>query len=591
VTGIGSYCFSDCTALEAIHLSASLQTIGSYAFNQCDALQTIIIPDSVTTLGSYAFYDCDGLQSVTLSTGLKTIESYSFAHCDSLASAVIPYRVTAIAGNAFSNDVSLTAVTIPRSVTSIGAEAFNYPDRLIITGITGTYAETWAASHGFTFNGQNVPADSAVLNCSELTIEKGQYYDLSVTILPVGFTDAVSWKSDNENVATVTEDGKVYAKATGTATIRISVGENGVGANCTVTVVPASQSVSLSISLNYTSRTINAPDTLLMKATVSTNATLQGVTWSSSNPAVASVDESGLVTALKKGTATITATAKTTGGVTRTATCSVTVPNTAYFVTSAEEMQSAHNYDNSCSDVWCYSHAGAEKLTITFDSKTNLEEGFDFLYIYDGNGTQIGKYTGTSLAGQSLEVTGDTVRIKLVSDDSGSAYGFALTEIEPYIFVPVAAQGISFKSEYVNLSLDATVTLVPVFDPLDTTNQEVTWSSSNKDVVSVSKDGVICGISAGTAVITAISEDGGFAASVTVRVSAASALGDVNNDGDIDSVDAMILLRYSVNLVTLTEAQLAAADVNGDGNADIGDAVLILRYDVGYIHSFPAEQK
>ena len=66
-------------------------------------------------------------------------------------------------------------------------------------------------------------------------------------------------------------------------------------------------------------------------------------------------------------------------------------------------------------------------------------------------------------------------------------------------------------------------------------------------------------------------------------------MGDINNDGDPDAGDALLVLRYSVGLVSLSEAQKLVADVNGDGDIDAGDAVLLLRYDAGLIETFPAE--
>ena len=68
-------------------------------------------------------------------------------------------------------------------------------------------------------------------------------------------------------------------------------------------------------------------------------------------------------------------------------------------------------------------------------------------------------------------------------------------------------------------------------------------------------------------------------------------MGDINNDGDADAGDALLVLRYSVGLASLSEAQKQVADVNGDGDIDAGDAVLLLRYDAGLIDAFPAEDQ
>lgn len=63
-------------------------------------------------------------------------------------------------------------------------------------------------------------------------------------------------------------------------------------------------------------------------------------------------------------------------------------------------------------------------------------------------------------------------------------------------------------------------------------------------------------------------------------------LGDVNGDGYVDSLDAALVLKYDVKLVSFDESQISAGDVNGDGGANSLDAALILRYDANLINSF-----
>ncbi|MDE6606860.1 MAG: Ig-like domain-containing protein, partial [Lachnospiraceae bacterium] len=149
--------------------------------------------------------------------------------------------------------------------------------------------------------------------------------------------------------------------------------------------------------------------------------------WSSSNEAVASVDEKGRVSAHTKGTAETTVTAQDGSGVSKS--CMVTVTNNAYICSSVEELESIHNYPDNCSDFWVYTKEGAQTLYLTFDDRTELEDSRDYLYVYDNEGTQIGKYTGKQLAGKSIEVSGDSVKIKLVSDSTGTAWGFKVTSV------------------------------------------------------------------------------------------------------------------------------------------------------------------
>lgn len=64
------------------------------------------------------------------------------------------------------------------------------------------------------------------------------------------------------------------------------------------------------------------------------------------------------------------------------------------------------------------------------------------------------------------------------------------------------------------------------------------------------------------------------------------ALGDVNHDGNVDSLDAMIVLRYDAGLIGLSDSRLITGDVNFDGDVDSTDAFLILRYDANLITGF-----
>lgn len=63
-------------------------------------------------------------------------------------------------------------------------------------------------------------------------------------------------------------------------------------------------------------------------------------------------------------------------------------------------------------------------------------------------------------------------------------------------------------------------------------------------------------------------------------------LGDVNDDGTIDSADALLVLKHSVHLLDLDAVQQLAANVNKDNTIDSSDALLILRYSVHLIDKF-----
>ena len=419
---IGNYAFRNNDALSEIMIPNNVATIGNYAFQDSDALTTVKISDSVTTIGQYIFEHCDALKDVKLGSGLTKIPLYAFNLCPELQKIVLPYRITTVDANAFTNCTKLTEVIIPRGTTTISASAFSYPDRLTIYGISGTYAETYANQIGATFVNREVNAEDITLGSTSLSMITGAKHTLVMNVTPNDFTDEVVWKSSDTSIVTVDNMGIITAKAVGTATVRVAVGEK--TASCTVTVV---QPVT-SISLNKSSLSLEAFEEYLLTAMVSpSNAADKSIVWASSDEAVVSVTQKGKVCAVSKGTAAITATAKDGSG--KYGSCNVTVVSEGQLCTQYSGLESDHNYANNTNKVWKYVYSGAKTLDITFDSRTNVDDGFDFIYIYDKENKEVKKATGTELADQIIRITGDTVKIKLVSDEAVTAWGFKVTKI------------------------------------------------------------------------------------------------------------------------------------------------------------------
>ncbi|GEM_PF-845848 len=432
---IEEYAFYDCDALKEVVLPDKLTSLAQYAFYGCDALEKVTIANSLTSMGNNVFDSCKELKEVTLGNGLQTIPANAFSNCGKLTEMVFPYGVTSIAKSAFVNDTSLFNITLPRTVSSIDSTAFSYTDKMTVYGVAGTYAQEWAESVGATFVNKEVNATEITLDRTEITMTKGNSDKLILNITPADCTDAVNWKCTDTSVVTVDSTGNLTAKAVGTATVKVTVGN--LSATCKITVV---QPVT-SISLNKTSVAMDALDTYqLVASPYPNNAFNKEVSWKSSNENVATVDQTGLVTAIAKGSATITVTAMDGSNISKT--CSITVRNNANIITVVDELESPHPYANSCSDKWVYTLKDAEKLLVTFSSDTMMEDGFDFLYIYDKDKNQIGKYTGNELAGKTITVPGDTVIIKMSSDDGGTEYGFKVIDVsaaeQERVAMPVA---------------------------------------------------------------------------------------------------------------------------------------------------------
>ncbi|MCL2531651.1 MAG: S8 family serine peptidase [Oscillospiraceae bacterium] len=148
-----------------------------------------------------------------------------------------------------------------------------------------------------------------------------QTLQLNATVAPANATNRnVTWSSSNTAVATVNASGLVTARAAGTATIRVATADGNRTASVSVNVAtPAATSVTIA---GAATRDIIIGDTIALSATVAPAIADQSVRWTSSNPAVATVNANGQVAAVGTGTAAITVTSATGN---RTASVTVTV--------------------------------------------------------------------------------------------------------------------------------------------------------------------------------------------------------------------------------------------------------------------------
>ncbi|WP_314791541.1 Ig-like domain-containing protein [Tannerella forsythia] len=358
VTTIGELAFAACKALQNVTLGSRVQTIEVSAFGTCWALQSISFPASVTTIGKEAFLNCRVLQSVSFSDGLTTIGKLAFGSCHALQSITLPASVTTIEELAFSFCKALQQVTVawdtPLAVPDNafnGINTANVPLK-VPKGKEAAYQATpvW---NSFKFNSPPVPGNGGKLTISNITSN--------------GFT--VSWEKATD-VETPQEKliYKVYCKKGGglllfkpadlkaTLTDKASYTITGLGGSITiinpaldkgydvnvevededgssawyneenVKLAPATVAVT-GVTVAPAALTLEVGQTGALTATVApATATNKAVTWTSSAPAIATVDASGTVKGIAPGTATITV--KTADGG-KTATCAVTVKEAA----------------------------------------------------------------------------------------------------------------------------------------------------------------------------------------------------------------------------------------------------------------------
>ncbi|MFB0973257.1 MAG: Ig-like domain-containing protein, partial [Bacteroidales bacterium] len=168
----------------------------------------------------------------------------------------------------------------------------------------------------------HVSVTGVTVSPASATLVVDQTRQLTATVSPSDATDkSVSWSSSNSSIASVDQNGLVTAVAAGSATITVTTTDGSKMATCNVTV---SQPVT-SITISQATATILKGASIQLSATVyPDNADDKSVTWSSSATSVATVDQTGYVTGVAAGSATITVKAK--NGVSATSVVNVGTP-------------------------------------------------------------------------------------------------------------------------------------------------------------------------------------------------------------------------------------------------------------------------
>ncbi len=171
-----------------------------------------------------------------------------------------------------------------------------------------------------------------------LTLDKGETQQLEASILPAGAAGVVRWEADLTDVATVSAAGLVTPRGTGFAVVTATLYASAADADAKTNSIAAAQCMvsvfentvpATGVSLSRSYLPINVGNTEQLTYTLRPDGvTARAVSWASSDPAVASVDATGLVTALSKGAATITL-ATATPGVGAACDVEVKVPLTA----------------------------------------------------------------------------------------------------------------------------------------------------------------------------------------------------------------------------------------------------------------------
>ncbi len=439
--------------------------------------------------------------------------------------------------------------------------------KLVATSQPGNLSDT----ANVTVTGCTVPVATVTVSPGSATVLAGQAVHLTATPKDASGNPlsgrTVTWSSSNTSVAIADVNGNVTALAPGSATITAtSEGQSGTAAITvtsvavnSVTVSPAPASVPQGQTVQLTATAKDANGTPLTGRTI----TLTGrtITWSSSNTSVATVNASGLVSGVVAGSATITATSEGQSG---SSAITVTPPSSTCPTSSTAFQNSAFTSQNGSFTATFDATPNGTGL----DAATGLSQGAAAAYTdlaviirFNPGGTIDARNGGAYAAANTIPYTaGTSYHFRIVVDVPSHTYaayvtpaggaeqtigtGFAFRTEQSTVTALAnwALTAITGTHTVCNFAIAgsqppapvATVTLTPASATVNEgqtlqltatlkdangntlTGRSITWSSSNSSAATVSASGLVTGVVAGSATITATSEGQSGTSAITV---------------------------------------------------------------------------
>jgi|GEM_PF-1187136 len=426
----------------------------------------------------------------------------------------------------------------------------------VITGISAGTVSISASADGISdtcqvFVIQRVT--DVVMSESSLSLIHHDTAELGVQVLPNDATyPEVTWTSSDDSVLTVDQSGNIKALSVGTATVSTSA--DGVTSVCEVTV---NKKPVDTVTLSQTDAAMIHHDTLQLTAQVMpADATYPDVTWESSNIKVATVDQAGNVEAVGTGSAIITAVAD--GMVGR---CDVTINKKPVTSVTLNKQNSTLLHHDTVALAATVRPGDATYPDITWTSSDKTVATVD----KNGNVTAVGIGQATVTA-KADDVTAELALI-----------------VEKR---PVSDLLLSSDSETLLLGQKTELTAKVI--PNNATYPDITWTSSDKTVATVDKNGNVTAVGIGQATVTAKADDVTAELALTVVKRPVSDI-LLSSDGETLLVGQKTELTATVvpdNATypditwTSSDDQVATVDENGRVTAiDLGIATITAQAD------------
>ena len=451
-------------------------------------------------------------------------------------------------------------------------------------------------------NSSNVVPTSVSLSPATTTISVGVLKQLTATIIPSNSTNTnLIWSSSDASVASVDAYGVITAQKCGTATITVTTQDGSKTATCVVTVTGGGAVSSVSLSKTSLSITKSGLPQQISAYVLPTNACNSTVSWSTSNAAVATVNEIGQISGVEVGNCVITC--KTSDG-NKTATCNVTVTQGLNLITNGE-------FDNGKTDwtlvasypavgtfdvVTGAALSGTNAACVTVSSiKTaatdiSLRHNFPIqngktycisfqakalsaqkIYVgISNNWTQTSVNLTTSVKKYSYQFTADNT-----NNTTYLVFGLGYNPNTVYIdnvYISevggVDVTGVVLNQTSSTMLVGDNLQLIPTVTPSNADVQTVTWSSSNPFVANVDDQGKVTAIADGMATITATTIDGYYTATCTISVTSINvSVTDIN----VSPSTATLTTGRSIQLsTTITPANASNQNINwSSGNTSV----------------------
>ena len=489
VTSIRNATFSGCSSLEELTIPSTIISLGENVFSGCVSLKSMVIPDSVTEIGASTFSNCSNLEEVKLPQNLNRISANLFRYCDSIETVVIPNGVIAVDDTAFADCMNLKSVTFPNTISTsenegsgIGSRIFSNSPKVVASVIEGSLAHTYMRRNGYNFTlittGINLDKPELTLNVNE-----SSKYVAILSPYTIANNTSLTWKSSNPDVATVDANGVVTGISEGKATITVR-NSNGLSASSEVTVTNINTPIT-NVSLNFSDLEIRKDSSQGLRATITPKETTDDktLTWESSNPEVATVSSTGVVTARRPGNAIITV--RTSNGLTDT--CNITVISQ---ITSVHLNLTAITLD--------------EGVSQTLRATINPSDTTD-----DTTLTWLSSNTNVATVDQEGKVTAvkEGVATITVTTVNGRRAECKITVNKPSENIPI--ESVSLDKTTLTLEEQEAETLVATINPSDTTDDKtLTWKSNNPEVATVDQEGKVTAVKEGTTTITVTTVNG-----------------------------------------------------------------------------------